>query len=149
MMPNKKEILEGTIEVSKSILRYTNPLTWLVVDTAEKVIKRSNTVADSGNLEDIKQEALRQEISLKMSEYQAKVAQEIAIARRIDTAEEVIIEEYYDTTREGGLGVKLEGESISAGLSGSGRRVSERVYTFKGWRDGGLETVERITDKDE
>ncbi|MEM1485993.1 hypothetical protein V6615_14145 [Oscillospiraceae bacterium PP1C4] len=123
-------------ETAKTVLKYTSPLTWLVVDTAEKVIKKSSTVSNSGNLDDMKQEALRQEILLKMSEIQAKVAQEIAIARRIDTAEEVTIEEYYDTTGEGGLGVKLQEEGLSAGLSGSGRYVSKRVYTFKGWRNG-------------
>lgn len=148
-MPSKKEILKSTLEVSKNILKYASPLTSLVVETAKKVIQKSNAVADSGDLEAIKQEALRQEISLKMSEFQAKVAQEIAIARRIDTAEEVIIEEYYDTTGEGGLGVKLSEENISAGLSGSGRRVSKRVYTFKGWRDGGLETMNKATAKAE
>ncbi|MEA4831552.1 hypothetical protein SDC9_128840 [bioreactor metagenome] len=137
------------LQFSKNILRFTSPLTWLVVDSAEMVIQKSSTLSDRGNLDDIKQEALKQEILLKMAECQAKVAQEVAIARRIDTAEEVIIEEYFDTTGAGDLGVKLEGESLSAGLSGSGRRVSKKVYTFKGWRDGGLEVIEKLTDKNE
>lgn len=83
----------------------------------------------------MQQEAAKQEISLKMAELQARVAQEVAIARRIDTAEEVSIEEYYDTSGKGGIGVVAEGESTSAGISGSGKRVSKRVYTFKGWSE--------------
>lgn len=135
-------------EVSKNVLRFTSPLTWLVVDATEKVIEKSSNVANKGDIEEMKQEALRQDISLKMSEAQAKVAQEISIARRIDTAEEVIIEEFYDTSGEGGIGVNLNAEGASAGISGSGRRVTKRVYTFKGWRDGGLEAVEKLFEKE-
>lgn len=134
-------------EVSKSALKFTSPLTWLVVDTTEKIIEKFSNVTNKGDIEEMRQEALRQEISLKMLEAQAKVAQEISIARRIDTAEEVIIEEFYDTSGEGGIGISLKGESTSAGISGSGRRVTKRVYTFKGWRDGGLEAVEKLFDK--
>lgn len=134
--------------VSKNVLMVTSPITWLVVDATEKAIEKSNAVANKGDIEEMKQEALRQEISLKISEAQAKVAQEISIARRIDTAEEVIIEEFYDASGEGGIGVNLKGESVSAGISVSGRRVTKRVYTFKGWRDGGLEAVEKLLEKD-
>lgn len=81
-----------------------------------------------------------------MAEDQAKVAQEIAIARRIDTAEEVTIEEFYDTSGEAGIGLNSNGENISLGVNGSARRVTKRIYTFKGWRDGGLEAMNSLKE---
>ncbi|TWH60202.1 hypothetical protein DesLBE_4622 [Desulfitobacterium sp. LBE] len=134
--------------VSKEILKFTSPLTWLVVDTTEKIINKTNTVSNNGNLDEMKEEALRQEISLRMLEAQARVAQEISIARRIDTAEEVIIEEFYDKSGEGGIGLNLKEEGTSLGMNASGRSITKRVYTFKGWRDGGLEAVEKMIVKD-
>lgn len=67
-----------------------------------------------------------------MAERQAKVAQEVAIARRIEMAEEVEIEEFYDTSGEGNVGASTDGESVSLGLQGKGKHVVRRVYRFKG-----------------
>ena len=66
----------------------------------------------------------------------ARIEQELAIARRIDCAEEVEIEEFYDTSGKGsaGLTADMKSESATLGLSGEGRRVTKRVYHFKGWR---------------
>jgi len=36
----------------------------------------------------------------------------------------------YDLSGEDGVGVSLKDKSISAGVSGSGKRISKRVYTF-------------------
>lgn len=74
-----------------------------------------------------------QEIQLQLAESQAKVAQELAIAKRIEEAEQVEIEEYYEYAAEGQAGLKATEKTISAGLSGSGKRVSKRVYRFTGW----------------
>lgn len=69
---------------------------------------------------------------MRMAERQAKVAQEIAIARKIELAYEVEIEEFYDTSGEGAIGAKTEGESLSLGASGKANRVVRRVYKFRG-----------------
>lgn len=69
---------------------------------------------------------------MKMAEAQARVAQELALASRIETAEEVEMEEYYDTSGEGSLGVQATEGALSLGASGSGRKVSKRVFRFKG-----------------
>jgi len=44
---------------------------------------------------------MRQELEGRIAEYQARVAQEVAIAKRIDNALEVENEEFYDTSGEG------------------------------------------------
>lgn len=74
----------------------------------------------------------KQELEMRMAAAHARVSQELAIARRIETAEEVEMEEYYDNSGEASLGVQTDGLSLSAGVSGSGRRVTKRVYRFRG-----------------
>ena len=70
-------------------------------------------------------------------EQQVRLAKEFAIARRIDTAEKVVIEEYYETRGSGKAGAALDPAKRSgkAELSGSGERVTKRVYTFEGVRE--------------
>lgn len=135
-------------KTSLKVLKYTNPLTWAIVETVEKSIEKTNEESSNVNVEDLQKMALKQKIKMQMAESQAKVAQEIAIARRIDTAEEVIVEEYYEGEGEGKVGLNAEEGSVSLGLSGAGRRISKRVYTFKGWRDGGLEGLDKIQSSD-
>jgi len=53
-----------------------------------------------------------------MAEAQAKVAQELAIARRVELAEQVEIEEFYDTSGEGNIGLKADEKSVALGASG-------------------------------
>ncbi|WP_139323122.1 hypothetical protein [Deinococcus marmoris] len=72
---------------------------------------------------------------------QAQVARELAIARRIDTAEEVEIEEFFDISGKGQMGLQTQESGLSMGISGEGKKLSRRIYRFKGWRDGGLETL--------
>jgi len=69
---------------------------------------------------------------MRTAEAQARVAQEVAIARRIETAKEVEIEEFYNYSGEGLIGVKSDGESISLGAGGAVRRISKRFYRFRG-----------------
>ncbi|HEY5561983.1 MAG TPA: hypothetical protein VIK72_09570 [Clostridiaceae bacterium] len=135
-------------KTSKNIMKFTSPLTWLVVEATEKAIGKSNAVIEIGNIDEINKEAFRQEIISRMAKDQAKVAQEVAIARRIDTAEEVTIEEFYDTSGEGGIGLSSKDNNLSLGATGSGRHVTRRIYTFKGWRDGGLEVMDSLKETD-
>ena len=74
---------------------------------------------------------------LALLEQQVRLAKEFAIARRIDTAEKVIIEEYYESRGSGKAGAALDPAKRSgkAELSGSGERVTKRVYTFEGVRE--------------
>lgn len=137
-----RKIMEKSARAAMQI----NPLTNLVLEATERAIKNSNDVTKSGDIEELKAEAMRQEITLKMAKEQARVSQEIAIARRIDTADEVIIEEFYDTSGDAGLGLKSNGQDISIGLNGSGKLVTKRVYRFKGWRDIELDDDYTLND---
>jgi len=97
-----------------------------------KLINTSEKVSEEGQIDTIQSQARIQEAAIRMAEGQAKVAQELAIARRIETAEEVEIDEYYDYSAEGKAGLNTDGSNVNLGLSGAGKRISKRVYRFKG-----------------
>lgn len=88
--------------------------------------------AESGDLKTLSEEAKKQQVVMDFQAHQARVAQELSIAQRIATSEEVEIEEYYDVSGKGAAGLKNEVESITLGLSGEGRKVTKRVIKFKG-----------------
>ena len=67
-----------------------------------------------------------------MAHAQAKVAQELAIAQRIENATEVVIEEYYAGEAKGNAGVTGDEKGITVGASVEGRKVTKRVYRFIG-----------------
>lgn len=68
---------------------------------------------------------------------QAKVQQEQAIATRILLAEVVEIEEYYDISGQGNLGLSADGasETITLGASLQGKKISKRVIKFSGFNN--------------
>lgn len=70
---------------------------------------------------------------MEFQAHQARVAQELAIAERIASSNEVVIEEYYDGSGKGHVGLKAEGESLTVGAGGEGRRVTKRIIRFTGW----------------
>jgi len=111
-----------------------NPSGYLISQIAEST---SKSIANPGSakakeLTELRLQAERQEIEMRMAEAQAKVAQELAIAKRIENAVEVEIEEFYEYGGEAKAGVKATTTSVAAELSGAGKRVSRRVYRFKG-----------------
>ncbi|SFJ43758.1 hypothetical protein SAMN04487936_102169 [Halobacillus dabanensis] len=69
---------------------------------------------------------------MALLEYQAKVAQEVAIANRIESATEVEIEEYYGKSGDGTVGVSAKQDSVTVGVSGSKQNVTKRIYKFRG-----------------
>ena len=85
------------------------------------------------------------------------IIKEIAISRRIDTAEKVTIEEFYDNRDDIHIGVTADTEGARLGLGKNNERVVKRIYTFEGWREGGLdllgkdflEKIFNITDTNE
>jgi hypothetical protein len=103
-----------------------------LVKFVRKSFSEGKTTGTDGGLPALRDEEVRQEIAMRMAERQAKVAQEIAIARKIELAHEVEIEEFYDTSAEGNLGAKTDGTSLSLGASGKANRVVRRVYKFRG-----------------
>ena len=123
--------------VDKEIIRFAlSPTSYLIEKAVAATVKAFTTEAESPSSSTSKLEelALRQEIEARVLKEQARIEQELAIARRIDNAEEVEIEEYYDTSGEGALGLKGEGNGVSVGASGSGKKIVKRIYKFKGYR---------------
>ena len=111
---------------------YYNPLGFLIEKISESTANSTNDSNKNQSIEDLQLSARKQELQMQMAEAQAKVAQEIAKAKRIELAEEVEIEEFYDTSGEGNLGLKADAKSVALGASGSGRKVTKRIYKFSG-----------------
>ena len=109
-----------------------NPTAYLIGIGIKKIVEKISDSDSSTPISTLKEESLRAEIKAKALLAQAKVEQELAISRRIDSAEEVEIEEFYDTSGKGNAGLNTDGETVSLGLGGEGRRVTKRIIKFKG-----------------
>ncbi|TYS60540.1 hypothetical protein FZD47_20220 [Bacillus infantis] len=120
-----------------------NPTGYLVQKGTEALIMKAQSLRETGTVGELEEEAIKQDIYTQMSEAQARIAQELAIAQRINTADEVEIEEYYEGEGNGGIGVQATQSNINIGVSGHGRKVVKRVYKFKGWNEKGLEVIEK------
>ncbi len=123
-----KKALEVALEAMISATPIIGPVAGVLMESA----KDAETASESGELDILSKEAKRQEISLHMAKMQSQVAQELAIAHRIENAEEVEIEEYYEGESKGGIGASADGATASFSLGAQGRKVTKRVYRFKG-----------------
>lgn len=121
-----------------------------VWDAAEKAQKAVDSAATKG-MEDLKAELAKQELRGQFEHQQARIAQELAIAQRIANAEEVEIEEYYDGSGKGnaGLGIDMNAKTAHLGVGAEGRRVTKRIYRFKGLLPGVAEAVEQVIEQGE
>ncbi|HDS1151352.1 TPA: hypothetical protein QDZ66_002106 [Pluralibacter gergoviae] len=93
----------------------------------------SSTSDKEVSSQELTEEAVKANIKSAVLTEQAKVEQEISIAKRILIAEEVEIEEFYDVSGAGHAGVKTDGSNLSFGLQGEGKKVTKRVIKFKGF----------------
>lgn len=110
------------------------PLLGPIAGAMIQAVKSAKDAVDGNDLGRLGHEVQRQEFALRMAELQARVAQELAIAQRIENAAEVEIEEYYEAGGEGTLGFRPGPGGGIVGGSASGRRVSKRVFRFLGTR---------------
>lgn len=124
-------------------LGYTSPFLKYIVELAIGDTKYN--VASNKNLTTLELDAKKQELNIALAEAQARVAQELAIARRIEVAEQVEIEEFYDLNGDANVGVQGKGKAIALGLTASGQRVSKRIYKFTGVNS----TLSEITSEQE
>jgi hypothetical protein len=123
-----KIIFEKAIEAMITATPMIGPVAGILLESA----RDAETASETGEIVKLQEEARRQEISLQMAKMQAQVAQELAIAHRIENAEEVEIEEYYEEETGGGLSGSTDGLSANFSLGGQGRKVTKRVYRFTG-----------------
>lgn len=119
-----------TLEVVKIAL---NPTGYLIEKVINRNVQEFSDNSVKSNLQELKEHALREEIKSSVLQNQAKVEQELAIARRIENAEEVEIEEYYDLSGNGGVGLKGDDKGVTLGVNGEGRKVTKRIIKFKGY----------------
>jgi hypothetical protein len=129
------------LDTKEKVMLALIPSTYLLTKGAEKAVEKIHGMSDS-TITESKQESARQELLAQIAQVQARVAQELAIATRISTAEVVEIEEFYDTSGKGGISATMQGDSVTAGITGEGRKVTKRVYKFTGWHDGAKEVFE-------
>lgn len=88
--------------------------------------------AESQGVSELELEAAKQKIIMEFQAHQARVSQEIAIAERISTSDEVEITEYYDVSGNGHMGLNVKENGITIGAGGEGRKVTHRVIKFSG-----------------
>lgn len=98
----------------------------------KKALRTNVEVPKAGDIAEIVAETERIDNEMQRLESQAKVAQEMAIALRIQTAAEVHIEEFYEYGGGGKVGVGADNKGLNIGASGSARRVTKRIYKFIG-----------------
>lgn len=98
----------------------------------DKVAGVTIDAPSNADLSSVRLETERQENEMRRLEAQAKVAQEMAIATRIQTAAEVQIEEFYEYSGEGKVGLNTDSSGLNLGASGAGKRICKRVYRFTG-----------------
>lgn len=122
-------------KAAKVGLFMVNPATFMINEALKGSIGKSKDLGNTGTIAELEEESIKQELSSRISESQAKVAQELAIASRIESADEVEIEEYYDISGEGNIGLSASESGINLGTGGSGRKVTKRIYRFKGWNE--------------
>jgi len=122
------------LQVTQKAISIVDPMIGSLVEMMLKAITKTENASD--DLDKLRSEAGRQELQMLMAERQAKVAQEVALARRIETAEEVEMEEYYDVSGSGELGVKGDAQNLAVGIGARGQKVSKRIFRFKGHGQG-------------
>ena len=72
---------------------------------------------------------------------QAKVEQEVSIARRILCAQ-VEIEEFYDVKGSGSAGFSQQEQGVQLGLAGDVQQVTRRVIRFNGFNERFINDIE-------
>jgi len=132
---------------AKEVMWQVSPFTGLVAELGEKGVELVTKASDIG-IEELKEEVAKQKLQMQFAQQQARVAQELAIARRIDNAQEVMIEEFYDESGKGGinLGVDAKSQTGTFGIGAEGNRVTKRVYHFKGWMQE-IEVIKQDLEK--
>ncbi|NAN54819.1 hypothetical protein EX349_26865 [Pseudomonas protegens] len=121
--------LDDVTQAAVKALKFVNSPTSFLLSAFEQTVSDR---PDTDRVDVLREETVKRELEMRMAEAEARVAQELAIARRIETAEEVEMTEFFEYAGEGHAGLKANESSISVGVSGSGRRISKRKFVFKG-----------------
>lgn len=138
------------MSVKEKVLFAVSPSTYLIGKGAEKAVEKVQELSQKGaTIQEIREATARQELMMQLRASQAKVEQELAIAQRINTAETVEIEEFYEASGKGGLNVQSSESGVTGCLSGEGSKVTRRIYRFNGWHEGATQVLEKQFEQDE
>lgn len=103
-----------------------------VAEKAKQSSYLSQQILATGDNIKIAVELNRKKAETKILEYEAKIAQELAIAERIKNAVNVEIEEYYEDVSDSKAGISVKEDQGSLDFSDSDRKITKRVYKFLG-----------------
>ncbi|MEC0304739.1 hypothetical protein, partial [Terribacillus saccharophilus] len=109
-----------------------SPLSGMLADVVVESYTKFRKKKETATAEELREDAEKETLEYRVTEEYAKVIQEIAIAKRIESAVEVEIEEFYDYSGEATAGFKKGKASSNLGLTGNGKKVQKRIYRFKG-----------------
>ncbi|MDQ1339550.1 MAG: hypothetical protein QG567_702 [Campylobacterota bacterium] len=120
----------------KEIAKITHPFAYALYEITKKNIEIFSKASEHKDTKEMQSILDVERLNLEFREIAAKIKQEEAIAHRIEDAEEVEIEEYYDISGKGnvGLAADLEKNDIKFGLSAEGNKITKRIYRFKAKR---------------
>lgn len=126
-----------------TVLRLLSPTSYLIETALSSALTAFTVTASKENVttDELSKEARKANIKSNVLIEQAKVEQESSIAKRILIAEEVDIEEYYDIAGSGGAGLKTDGSTFSLGAQAEGKKVTKRVFKFKGFNPEAMELL--------
>ena len=114
----------------------------LLANSLTESIDKTSKITKSADLMVIDDQLKKQQFELQLAHMQAKVAQEIAIAQRIENASEVIIEEYYEGETKGKVGITGDENGLNLGVSGEHRKITKKIYKFIGNDKSNITDVE-------
>ena len=124
-------------------LAFLFPTGYIVKKGIEALTSTEAKSMEGKNDQQLEEEAKRMRLAIEKIEAQARAEQELAIAQRILTATEVEIEDYYDASGHGGLGVDLK-EGTNLGAYGAGKKITKRIIRLKGWPDAPQASAEIV-----
>lgn len=122
----------------------TGAAAFIIGDIVKKSLEKNGEAKKE--IPELEVEAAREELYEKINEAKARVAQEIAIAERIQYAETVEIEEFYDVSGKGSFGLDLD-EGVNIGAKAKGQKVTKRIYKFSGRLPSGEVIDENVQQK--
>ncbi len=102
-----------------------------IADKLVGLFDKANKDIEGKSEDQISQQLHHERMKSEMLQVQAKAAFEFALANRIVTAREVEVEEYYEGTGSGGVGVNLAEQTL--GVQGKGLKVTRRIVRLRGW----------------
>lgn len=128
---------------------YAGPTGFVIELAIKKAIETFNKKSSDSTQtpQQLTDEAQKAELQSSVLQAQAKVQQELSIARRILAAEEVEIEEFYDGSASAGFGIKTASDKVSLGINGEGRRITKRVIKFKGFNTQIDNLIQKIDEE--